>query len=234
MQNINVLLIEDETRIREMIKYYLENEGFQVTEAENGSIGLEKFNATEFTIIILDVMLPGIDGWTVCREIRKNSEIPIIMLTARSEEYDKLFGFELGADDYLTKPFSPKELVARMKAVLKRGKGKDVTGNNSSIFEYRDLFINLDSRKVTISGETVGMTPKEFDLLSFLVKNPEKVFTREQLLNKVWGYEFGGDYRTVDTHVKMLRESIKSYRNLIVTVWSVGYKFEINEKTQQS
>jgi DNA-binding response OmpR family regulator len=232
MQNINVLLIEDETRIREMVKYYLENEGFKVTEAENGSIGLEKFNAAEFTIIILDVMLPGIDGWTVCREIRKSSEIPIIMLTARSEEYDKLFGFELGADDYLTKPFSPKELVARMKAVLKRGKGKDAIGNNSSLFEYKDLLINLDSRKVTISGKIVGMTPKEFDLLSFLVKNPEKVFTREQLLNKVWGYEFGGDYRTVDTHVKMLRESLKSYRNLIVTVWSVGYKFEINERTQ--
>jgi DNA-binding response OmpR family regulator len=227
MQNINVLLIEDETRIREMVKYYLENEGFQVTEAENGSIGLEKFNVEEFTIIILDVMLPGIDGWTVCREIRKSSEIPIIMLTARSEEYDKLFGFELGADDYLTKPFSPKELVARMKAVLKRGKGKDAIGNNSSLFEYRDLLINLDSRKVTIGGETIGMTPKEFDLLSFLVKNPEKVFTREQLLNKVWGYEFGGDYRTVDTHVKMLRESLKPYRNLVVTVWSVGYKFEI-------
>lgn len=230
MQSVNVLLIEDETRIREMVKDYLENEGFQVVEAEDGFVGLEKFKAAKFTIILLDVMLPGIDGWTVCREIRKSSDVPIIMLTARSEEYDKLFGFELGADDYLTKPFSPKELVARMKAVLKRGKGS--IENNSSLFEYKDLHINLDSRKVTISGETVGMTPKEFDLLSFLVKNPEKVFTREQLLNKVWGYEFGGDYRTVDTHVKMLRESLKPYRSIIVTVWSVGYKFEINEKTQ--
>lgn len=234
MQSVNVLLIEDETRIREMIKDYLENENFQVAEAENGFEGLEKFKATKFTMIILDVMLPGIDGWTVCKEIRKSSDVPIIMLTARSEEYDKLFGFELGADDYLTKPFSPKELVARMKAVLKRGKGIGGIGNNSSLFEYKNLIINLDSRKVTISGETVGMTPKEFDLLSFLVKNPEKVFTREQLLNKVWGYEFGGDYRTVDTHVKMLRESLKLYRSIIVTVWSVGYKFEINEKTQQS
>lgn len=224
MQNTNVLLIEDEGRIREMVKDYFENEGFKVTEAENGYDGLEKFNTAEFTIIVLDVMLPGIDGWTVLREIRKNSEIPVIMLTARSEEYDKLFGFELGADDYLTKPFSPKELVARMKAVLKRGKG---TGNESSLFTYEDLVINLDSRKVTIEGKTVDMTPKEFDLLSFFVKNPEKVFTREQLLNRVWSYEFGGDYRTVDTHVKMLRESLKQYRSLLVTVWGVGYKFEI-------
>jgi DNA-binding response OmpR family regulator len=231
MQNIKVLLIEDENRIREMIKDYLESEGFQVTEAENGTVGLEKFHSSEYTIIVLDVMLPGIDGWTVCREIRKSSEIPIIMLTARSEEYDKLFGFELGADDYLTKPFSPKELVARMKAVLKRGKGISGIGNNASTFEYKDLWINLDSRKVTINGETVDMTPKEFDLLSFLVKNPEKVFTREQLLNRVWGYEFGGDYRTIDTHIKMLRESLKQYRSIIVTVWGVGYKFEINEKT---
>jgi DNA-binding response OmpR family regulator len=227
MKSVNVLLIEDEIRIREMIMDYLENEGFQVAEAENGSEGLEKFKATEFNIIILDVMLPGIDGWTVCKEIRKSSDVPIIMLTARSQEYDKLFGFELGADDYLTKPFSPKELVARMKAVLKRGKGQGSIEKNSSLFEYKDLLINLDSRKVTIGGETVGMTPKEFELLCFLVKNPEKVFTREQLLNKVWGYEFGGDYRTVDTHVKMLRESLKIYRSLIVTVWSVGYKFEI-------
>ncbi|MDF2591586.1 MAG: winged helix family two component transcriptional regulator [Clostridia bacterium] len=227
MQSINVLLIEDETRIREMIKDYLENEGFQVLEAENGSVGLEKFKASEISIIILDVMLPGIDGWTVCKEIRKNSNVPIIMLTARSEEYDKLFGFELGADDYLTKPFSPKELVARMKAVLKRGKEIGGIGNNPSIFEYRDLLVNLDSRKVTLSGETVAMTPKEFELLSFLVRHPEKVFTREQLLNKVWGYEFGGDYRTVDTHIKMLRESLKGYRNIIVTVWGVGYKLEV-------
>lgn len=227
MQSVNVLLIEDETRIREMIKDYLENEGFQVFEAENGAVGLEKFKASVHSIIILDVMLPGIDGWTVCKEIRKSSNVPIIMLTARSEEYDKLFGFELGADDYLTKPFSPKELVARMKAVLKRGKEIGGVGSNSSLFEYKDLLVNLDSRKVTINGETIAMTPKEFELLSFLVRNPEKVFTREQLLNKVWGYEFGGDYRTVDTHIKMLRESLKSYRSIIVTVWSVGYKLEI-------
>lgn len=226
MQNVKVLIIEDEARIREMIKDYLENEGFQVEEAENGTVGLEKFSETSYTIVLLDVMLPGIDGWTVCREIRSSSDVPIIMLTARGEEYDKLFGFELGADDYLTKPFSPKELVARMKAVLKRGKAS-LNGSEKSIFEFENLLINMDSRRVTIDGENVIMTPKEFDLLSFLIKNPDKVFTREHLLNKVWGYEFGGDYRTVDTHVKMLRESLKRYRSLIVTVWGVGYKFEI-------
>jgi DNA-binding response OmpR family regulator len=226
MQNVKVLLIEDEARIREMVKDYLENEGFHVDEAENGTIGLEKFAEASYSILILDVMLPGIDGWTVCREVRSTSDVPIIMLTARGEEYDKLFGFELGADDYLTKPFSPKELVARMKAVLKRGKGPG-KGNEKSIFEYQNLRINMDSRKVTIDGETVVMTPKEFDLLSFLVNNTDKVFTREHLLNKVWGYEFGGDCRTVDTHIKMLRESLKGYRSIIVTVWGVGYKFEI-------
>lgn len=226
MQKIRVLLVEDEDRIREMVKDYLENEGFIVEEAENGTVGLEKFKAASYSIIILDVMLPGIDGWTVCREIRRTSEVPIIMLTARSEEYDKLFGFELGADDYLTKPFSPKELLARMKAVLKRGKGMQ-TDEQKAIFEYESLWINMDSRKVTIDEKAVDMTPKEFDLLSFLVKNPDRVFTREQLLNRVWGYEFGGDYRTVDTHVKMLRESLQRYRSLIVTVWGVGYKFEV-------
>lgn len=226
MQEVNVLIIEDESRIREMVKEYLENEGFQVDEAENGMLGLEKFKENKYSIILLDVMLPGLDGWTVCREIRRDSDVPVIMLTARGEEYDKLFGFELGADDYVSKPFSPKELVARMKAVLKRGK-LPLSGSNSSVFQYKDLTVNLDSRKVTLEGATVDMTPKEFDLLSFFVGNTDRVFTREQLLNKVWGYEFGGDYRTVDTHVKMLRESLGEYRSLIVTVWGVGYKFEI-------
>lgn len=226
MQEFKVLIVEDESRIREMVKEYLENEGFQVDEAENGNIGLEKFKEEKYSIILLDVMLPGIDGWTVCREIRRNSDIPIIMLTARGEEYDKLFGFELGADDYVAKPFSPRELAARIKAVLKRGKIAG-SGTDGAMFEYKSLSVNLDSRKATIDGVMADMTPKEFDLLSFFIKNPDKVFTREQLLNKVWGYEFGGDYRTVDTHVKMLRESLKEYRSLIVTVWGVGYKFEI-------
>lgn len=227
MQNQKVLIVEDESRIREMVKDYLENEGFEVDEADTGVEGVNKFKENTYDIIILDIMLPGIDGWTVCREIRRSSEVPIIMLTARGEEYDKLFGFELGADDYLTKPFSPKELVARMKAVLKRGKTGSSANDRSAVFQYKDLVINLESRKVTINGKSIDMTPKEFDLLSFFVTNPDKVFTREHILSKVWGYEFGGDFRTIDTHVKMLRESLKEYRGLIVTVWSVGYKFEL-------
>lgn len=227
MQNNRVLLVEDEHRIREMVKDYLENEAFIVEEAEDGNIALEKFHEGNYSIVVLDVMLPGVDGWTVCREIRKSSDVPVLMLTARSEEYDKLFGFELGADDYLTKPFSPKELVARMRAILKRGRTGTSSEGGASIFEYKTLWVNLDSRKVTIEGSTMDMTPKEFDLLSFFIKNPDKVFTREQLLNKVWGYEFGGDYRTIDTHIKMLRESLKQYRSIIVTVWGVGYKLEI-------
>lgn len=227
MQKLKVLIIEDESRIREMVKDYLEHEDFQVEEADNGITGLEKFKEDDYGIVLLDVMLPGLDGWTVCREIRRSSDIPIIMLTARGEEYDKLFGFDLGADDYVTKPFSPKELVARMRAILKRGRAAAGAGEKAPVFVYQLLRVNMDSRKVTIADAVIDMTPKEFDLLSFFIKNPEKVFTREQLLNKVWGYEFGGDYRTVDTHVKMLRESLQDYRRLIVTVWGVGYKFEI-------
>lgn len=226
MQKVKVLIIEDESRIREMLREYLENADFQVAEAENGIHGLEKFKEEQYNIILLDVMLPDIDGWSVCREIRRNSDIPIIMLTARGEEYDKLFGFELGADDYITKPFSPNELVARMRAVLKRGKDTS-SGTDKVIFQHKALSVNLDARKVILESSIVDMTPKEFDLFSFFIKNPDRVFTREQLLNKVWGYEFGGDDRTVDTHIKMLRESLKEYRSLIVTVWGVGYKFEV-------
>lgn len=226
MTGERILLIEDESRIREMVREYLESEGFIVTEAIDGAEGLESFKGSEFDMLILDVMLPKVDGWSVCREVRRISTIPIIMLTARGEEYDRLFGFELGVDDYIVKPFSPKELVARMKAVLRRS--SNTSGNTSTdIFQYKDLSVNIEARKVTIAGRTIDMTPKEFDLLSFFVKNRDRVFTREQLLDKVWGYEFGGDYRTVDTHVKMLRESLGEYRGFLVTAWGVGYKFEI-------
>lgn len=226
MANEKILIIEDENRIREMVKEYLENEGFRVTEAVDGADGLEKFKASEFDLILLDVMLPKVDGWSVCREVRRTSSIPIMMVTARGEEYDRLFGFELGVDDYIVKPFSPKELVARLKAVLRRSscQGK---GDAGELFEYKELSVNIGARRVTIAGENIDMTPKEFDLLSFFVKNTDRVFTREQLLDRVWGYEFGGDYRTVDTHIKMLRESLGEYRRLIVTAWGVGYKFEI-------
>lgn len=227
MAGERILLIEDESRIREMVKEYLENEGFVIIEASDGAEGLEKFKSSEYDMLLLDVMLPKVDGWSVCREVRRASSVPILMLTARGEEYDRLFGFELGVDDYIIKPFSPKELVARMKAVLRRSKSSLSNEFSADLFEYKSLSVNTSSRRVTIDGKNIEMTPKEFDLISFFVKNRDRVFTREQLLDKVWGYEFGGDYRTVDTHIKMLRESLGEYRSLLVTVWGVGYKFEM-------
>ena len=224
MAGEKILLVEDEDRIREMIKEYLENEGFIVTEAIDGADALEKFKSFEYDMMVLDVMLPRVDGWSVCREVRRTSSIPMLMLTARGEEYDRLFGFELGVDDYIVKPFSPKELVARMKAVLKRSRNAAGNGFSADLFEYKGLSVNISSRRVAIDGKNIDMTPKEFDLISFFVKNRDRVFTREQLLNQVWGYEFGGDYRTVDTHIKMLRESVGEHRGLIVTVWGVGYR----------
>ncbi len=222
-----ILLVEDEKRIREMVAEYLESEGLEVTEAQDGESGIQSWKTGGFDLIILDVMLPKIDGWSVLREIRRHSQIPVIMLTARGEEYDRLFGFELGVDDYIIKPFSPRELVARIKAVLRRTAGARDRTPSSELFEYQDLKINLNARRVTIKGDNIDLTPKEYELLSFFVKNQDHVFTRDQLLDKVWGYEFGGDDRTVDTHVKMLRESLGVYRHLIVTVWGVGYKFEL-------
>ncbi len=226
MAGERILLVEDEDRIREMVKEYLQNEGFVVTEAMDGADALDKFKELEFDMLVLDVMLPKVDGWSICREVRKTSEIPVLMLTARGEEYDRLFGFELGADDYIVKPFSPKELVARMKAVLRRSRNSTGGAYSAALFEHKGLSVNIVSRKVTVDGRSIEMTPKEFDLFSFFIKNRDRVFTREQLLNQVWGYEFGGDYRTVDTHVKMLRESLGKYRDLLVTVWGVGYRFE--------
>lgn len=170
--------------------------------------------------------MPRMDGWSVCREIRKTSHVPVIMLTARGEEYDKLFGFELGVDDYIVKPFSPKELLARMKAIIRRSTlpFQDAQRENKAVFE--GLVIEFDSRNVYVDGNIVSLTPKEYELLNFFVRHPNRVFSREQLLTEVWGYDFTGDDRTVDTHVKMLRESLGHYRKFIVTVWGTGYKFE--------
>ena len=229
MSGVRILLVEDENRIREMVKEYLENEGFVIDEAADGAEALDKFGNSEYDMLVLDVMIPKVDGWSVCREIRRASSIPILMLTTRGEEYDKLFGFELGVDDYIVKPFSPKELVARIKAVLRRSSNSGSNAYSAELFEYKGLLVNMSSRKVTIDERNIDMTPREFDLMSFFIKNRDRVFTREQLLNKVWGYEFGGDFRTVDTHIKMLRESLGEYRNLLVTVWGVGYKFEAED-----
>ena len=228
MMRKKVLVIDDEKSIRDIIGEYLTEEGFEFVEAPDGISGLEIFRSLSPDLVILDVMMPKMDGWKVCREIRSESVTPVIMLTARGEEYDKLFGFELGADDYMVKPFSPRELIARVKAVLSRGSVNE--RKDHEIIEIEDLRIDFDARSIYLGEEHLNLTPKEYDLLSFFVKNSGRVFSREQLLNQVWGYEFVGDARTVDTHVKMLRENLRHHRNWIVTSWGVGYKFEAGEK----
>lgn len=224
MEN-RILLADDEERIRDIIREYTSLEGFELVEATNGIEAAELLRQGEYSLIILDVMMPLRDGWSVCREIRKTSQVPVIMLTARGEEYDKLFGFELGVDDYIVKPFSPKELLARIKAVLRRSR-KDAGAAQEDRAAFEGLVIEFSSRNVYVNGDRVSLTPKEFELLKYLVHNLNRVLSREQLLNAVWGYDFTGDDRTVDTHVKMLRESLGEYRKFIVTVWGTGYKFE--------
>ena len=233
MDNARILLVDDEERIRDMIKEYTSLEDYDIDEASNGIEALELFKQHKYSLIILDVMMPKIDGYTVCREIRKRSNVPVIMLTARGEEYDKLFGFELGVDDYIIKPFSPKELLARMKAIIRRSSNSDLEVKKENTVALEGLVVDFDSRNTYVNGIIITLTPKEYSLLSFLIKNPNRVFSREQLLNEVWGYEFIGEDRTVDTHIKMLRESIKEYRKYIVTVWGTGYKFEAGEKSEK-
>ncbi len=223
--NVRVLLVEDEEKMRELIKIAFKKENFETIEAADGKQGLNLFKTNQVDIVILDIMLPEIDGWTVCREIRRMSNIPIILLTARGEEFDKLFGFELGADDYIVKPFSPKELIARVKALLRRSEIK--SNDSASYFQVGDITINRLSREVTVNEKQINLTNKEYELLYFLATNPKIVFTREQLLLKVWGYEQYGDPRTVDTHVKKLREKLGDYSSYISTMWGVGYKLEV-------
>ena len=193
----------------------------------DGKEALTKFSEGQYSLILLDVMMPEIDGWTVCRKIRQESAVPIIMLTARGEEYDKLFGFELGVDDYITKPFSPKEMMARIKAVLKRSNGNNIV--NVTTLKVGAIEIKPLSKQVFLEEKELSLTPKEFDLLNFLSKNPEIVYSREQLLNQVWGYDFVGDLRTVDTHVKQLREKLGDYKKYIHTVWGTGYRLKVGE-----
>ena len=229
MEKIKILIVDDEQRIREMIREYTILEGYEMDEASNGEEALERFHEKEYSLIILDVMMPKIDGWTVCREIRKISQVPIIMLTARGEEYDKLFGFELGVDDYMVKPFSPKELLARIKVIARRNARASQAAIGSDSVTFDGLKIEFNSRNVYVDGLVVALTPKNYELLNFFVENQNRVFSREQLLNAVWGYDFYGEDRTVDTHIKMLRESLGDYRKFIVTVWGTGYKFETGE-----
>ncbi len=220
-----ILLVDDDLDIIKLVRTYCEIENYEVVEAHDGleAINIVK-NSNDIDICVLDVMMPNIDGFTALSKIREFSQIPVIMLTAKSEEYDKLHGFSIGADDFLPKPFSPRELIARVKAILKRGTVQE----SSEYLESGVIRVDELAREVFVSGNSVNLTPKEFDLLVFLMKNKKQVMTREQLLSKVWGFDYYGDARTVDTHVKSLRERLGDSRNCVRTVWGVGYKFEDN------
>jgi len=221
-----ILVVEDEESVRELVRMYLENEGFRVETASDGEEALNKVKANTPDLIVLDVMLPKFDGWTVCKEVKKTSSVPIIMLSARAEEFDRVLGLELGADDYIPKPFSPREMVARVRAVLRRAGSNPEAGGR--VITYLDLTIDHDASRVVIRDKEVAMTPKEFELLWFLACHPGRVYSREQLLEEVWGYEYLGDARTVDTHIKRLREKLHANDEAlyIKTVWGRGYKFE--------
>ena len=216
-----ILIADDESDIREVVKVYGELNGYEVDEAGDGIETLEKIKDNTYDLVILDVMMPKLDGFSACRKIKETTNIPVIMLSARTEEYDKLFGFELGVDDYVVKPFSPKELMARIKVVLERGKH-----NTSNILKFDGLEIAVTGRSVSVDGEKAMLTPKEIDLLLYLVQNQNVALSRQKLLEEVWNYDYFGDDRTVDTHVKMLRHNLGKYRDHIVTVRGMGYKFE--------
>ncbi len=224
MQMPRLLIVDDEEKIREVVKEYALFEGYEVEEAADGMQAIEKVKTdkTGFDCIVMDIMMPRLDGYSACKEIKKLSSVPVIMLSARGEEYDKLFGFEVGIDDYVVKPFSPKELMARIKVVVNRRKAPE----KEDVIRYKGLEINFAAREVTIDGKKVQMTPKEYDILFYLARNMNIAMSREKLLEEVWGFDFYGDDRTVDTHIKMLRNSLGPYRDLIVTLRGMGYKFD--------
>lgn len=227
MSNNKVLIVDDDDNIVDLIRMYMEKEGFTAVTANNGVKAVELFKSEAPSIVILDVMMPEMDGWQVCREIRRVSNIPIIMLTAKGETFDKVLGLELGADDYMVKPFETKELIARVKAVLRRSETKETTAEKEIVFP--GLMVNLSNYEMKINGEIVEIPPKELELLYFLASNPNRVFTREQLLEEVWGFDYFGDSRTVDVHIKRLREKLEGVEAnwQLKTVWGVGYKFEV-------
>ena len=232
-----ILIVDDDENIADLIALYLMKECYETYIVHDGESALEKFHDFKPHLILLDLMLPGIDGYQVCRQIRTNSSIPIIMLSAKGEVFDKVLGLELGADDYIIKPFDSKELVARVKAVLRRYQEPKLNINenhqNGEFVEYPDLIINLTNYSVIYMGKIVDMPPKELELLYFLASSPNQVFTREQLLDHIWGYEYIGDTRTVDVHIKRLREKIKDHENWSIgTVWGIGYKFEVRGKNR--
>ena len=219
-----ILVVDDEFRIRQIIRKYAEFEGYEVEEATDGMQAIEVCRRESFDLIIMDVMMPELDGFSACREIRKFSKTPIIMLSARGEEYDKIHGFELGTDDYFVKPFSPKELMRRVAAVIKRSGGSKE--DERDVYAFKGLKIDFSARIVTVNDKRVEMTPKEYELLFYMVRNKGLALTRESLISEVWGYDFFGDERTLDTHIKLLRKSLGEYSKCIVTLRGVGYRFE--------
>ncbi len=218
---IKILIADDEINIREVVKEYGKVNGYEVLEAEDGQKAIDMVDEYKFDLIILDIMMPKLDGYTACRQIKAKQDIPVIMLSARQEEADKLFGFDLGIDDYMTKPFSPKELMARIKVILDR---KKVNPANN-LLSYQDLSVDISAHEAKIANDVLKLTNKEFELLVYFLKNRNIALTRDQLLDDIWGYDFYGDERTIDTHVKMLRQSIGEYGDKIITVRGVGYKF---------
>ena len=218
---MNILIVDDEKLLRDVVKEYCLNDNYNVYEAENGLEALQVLEKENIDLIVLDIMMPKMDGYTFFKQMKEKENIPTIVLSARGEEYDKLLGFDLGIDDYLTKPFSPRELMARIKAILKRS--NNLVEDN--IFIYQGLKVDFNGRVLYIDNEEVYLTPKEFDLLTYFIKNPNTAITRDQLLNKVWGYDYFGDDRTIDSHIKILRNNLGKYRDLIITIRGVGYKF---------
>ncbi len=224
MRTVKILVVDDEARIRELIRKYAVFEGYEVMEAENGMQAVEIARKQEFDLIIMDVMMPELDGFSACREIRKESQTPVIMLSARGEEYDKIHGFELGVDDYVVKPFSPKELMMRVAAVTKRSRGEDQ--KTREIVTVGGITVDFTARMVTVDGVNADLSPKEYDLLFYMVRNRGIALSREKLITQVWGYDFFGDDRTLDTHIKLLRKQLGKYAGCIVTLRGVGYRFE--------
>ena len=222
---MKILVVDDEKLIRDVIREYLEASNYTVEEAESGKIALEMLENNHYDLMVLDIMMPEMDGFTMLDKLDPNKKIPTIILSARGEEFDKLYGFDLGIDDYLTKPFSPKELVARVNAIIKRS-----TKNLPTLYKYKNLEINFSAYTVKIDQELINLTPKEFEILSYLIKNKNIAISREQLLSSLWGYDFFGVDRTIDTHIKMLRNNLGEYRDLIETVRGVGYRFSDEEK----
>ncbi len=218
-----ILIVDDEENIRQIIKKYAQFEGYDITEAGDGLTAIELCRKTSFDLVVLDVMLPFLDGFSTCREIKKTGDVPVIMLSARGEEYDRIHGFEVGVDDYIVKPFSPKELMMRIAAVLNRTKKKPL---ENKIFEIEGLHVDLDARIVSIDNHRIDLTPKEYDLLFYFIKNRGLALSRKQLIEDVWGYDFIGDDRTLDTHIKLLRKSLGPYSRFIVTLRGMGYRFE--------